>query len=125
MPGIVGIIMYDAAGKELGSGSGFIVGSDGTIVTNYHVIQGVSAAQVITKQGEKFDVKGVIAFDRDKDFAILKIPAFDLPVLRLGNSNNIEVGESVLAIGDPKGVFTGTVSVGIISAKMRESAGST
>ncbi len=125
MPGVVSIIVFDADGKQLGTGSGFVVGPDGIIVTNYHVIQGASAGRVITRQGEKFDVKGVIAFDRDKDFAILKIPAFDLTILRLGNSNTIEVGESVLAIGDPKGVFTGTVSAGIISAKMRELEGST
>lgn len=124
MPAIVSIIMYNSNGEKLGSGSGFIVGTDGTVVTNYHVIQGVSTAQVITKQGEKFDVKGVVSFDRIKDFAILKIPAFDLPVVTLGNSNTTEVGEGVLAIGDPLGL-TGTVSSGIISAKGRELEGST
>jgi S1-C subfamily serine protease/tetratricopeptide (TPR) repeat protein len=125
MPGVVSILMYNEKGQQQGSGSGFVVGSDGIVVTNFHVIQGVSAAQVITKQGDKFDVSGAIMYDRVKDFAILKIPAFDLPVIQLGNSNNIELGENVLAIGDPKGVFTGTVSSGIISTKARELDGST
>lgn len=125
MPGVVSILLYNDKGQPLATGSGFIVGSDGIVVTNFHVIQGASSAQVITRQGEKFDVAGTIVFDRVKDFAILKIPAFDLPVIQLGNSNNIELGESVLAIGDPKGVFTGTVSAGIISTKAREFDGST
>lgn len=124
MPGVVSIILYNADGKPESTGSGFLVGSDGTVVTNYHVIRGGSAAQVITKTGEKFDVKGVIAFDSAKDFAILKIPGFDLPIVPLGNSNDLELGESVLAIGDPKGL-TGSVSSGIISAKGRELLGST
>jgi hypothetical protein len=125
MPGVVSIHCYNDKGQMFSTGSGFIVGSDGIVVTNFHVIQGASAAQVITRQGEKFDVAGTILFDRVKDFAILKIPAFDLPVIQLGNSNNIELGENVLAIGDPRGVFTGTVSAGIISTKAREFDGST
>lgn len=128
MPAVISIIMYNASGEKLGSGSGFVIASDGIVVTNYHVIQGVSTASAITKQGEKFDIRGVIAFDPVKDFAILKIPAFDLPVVPLGNSNNTEVGESVLAIGDPgdqSRTFPATVSSGIISAKGRELDGST
>lgn len=124
MPGVVSIVLYNAEGKPASSGSGFLVASDGVVVTNYHVIQGGGAAKVITKQGEEFEVKGVLAFDRAKDFAILKIPGFDLPVTPLGNSNYTEVGEGVLAIGDPRG-FTGSVSSGILSAKGREERGST
>lgn len=124
MPGVVSITLYDGNGKRFGTGSGFIILSDGVVVTNYHVIRKVSAAQVTTKQGETFNVKGVITFDAVKDFAILKIPAFDLPVVPLGNSNSPEVGEGVLAIGDPLGL-TGSVSSGILSAKGREENGST
>ncbi|HEX7318121.1 MAG TPA: trypsin-like peptidase domain-containing protein [Pyrinomonadaceae bacterium] len=124
MPGVVSIVLYNAEGKPESGGSGFLVMSDGVVVTNYHVIQGGSAAKVFTKQGEEFEVKGVVAFDRAKDFAILKIPGFDLPVVPLGNSNNTEIGEGVLAIGDPRGL-TGSVSSGILSAKGREERGST
>jgi hypothetical protein len=124
MPGVVSITLYNGDGKPVSSGSGFLVAADGVVVTNYHVIQGGSGAKVTTKQGEEFDVSGVLSFDKAKDFAILKIPAFDLPVVPLGNSNNTEVGEGVLAIGDPRG-FTGSVSSGILSAKGREERGST
>lgn len=130
MPGVVSIILLNANGQPVSTGSGFLIGSDGIVVTNYHVIQGGSGALVITKQGDKFEVKGVLSYDRIKDFSILKIPAFDLPIIPVGNSNNIELGESVLAIGDPggpvgPGAYPETVSVGIISTKAREKDGST
>ncbi|MFZ0749320.1 MAG: trypsin-like peptidase domain-containing protein, partial [Pyrinomonadaceae bacterium] len=128
MPGVVSISLYNGDGKLMSTGSGFLVASDGVVVTNYHVIQAGSAAVVTTKQGDKFEVTSVLSYDRAKDFAILKIPAFDLPTVSLGNSNNTEVGESVLAIGDPgdrSGSFPATVSAGIITAKGRELEGST
>jgi S1-C subfamily serine protease/tetratricopeptide (TPR) repeat protein len=125
MPGVVSIQRYDAAGKPIGTGTGFTVASDGIVVTNFHVIEGASAAQVTTRQGEKFDITGVIEFDAVKDFALVKIPAFDLPTVPLGNSNDAEVGESAIAIGDSLGEFAGSVSSGIISATAREVEGST
>lgn len=128
MPGVVSIVIYDSEGQRVSSGSGFIVQADGVVVTNHHVIRDARAgtkAIVVTKAGEKFEVKGVIAYDITKDFAIVRIPAVDLPSLRLGNSNNVEVGDGVLAIGDSLGILTGTVSTGIIRAKGREAFGST
>lgn len=121
MPAVVSITACDASGSSCKGGTGFIVQSNGVIVTNYHVIKGTSMARVTTKAGEKFDVKGVIDFDSDagQDFAILRIAAADLPTLPLGNSNDLELGEAVLAIGDPLGL-EGSVSSGILSSKARE-----
>lgn len=128
MPAVVSIVSYEN-GQPHATGSGFLVASDGVIVTNHHVIREGNAARVITKNGDRYEVKGVIDYDVLKDFAILKIAAFDLPTLPLGNSNNLQLGEGVLAIGDPVDelgkMYPATVAVGIISAKPRQEEGST
>lgn len=80
MPAVVSIQIYDAEGNLRGGGSGFIVQAEGVIVTNHHVVRAGSKLVVLTKDGAKFDVKGVIAYDILKDFAIIRIPAVDLPV---------------------------------------------
>lgn len=125
MPAVVSIDILNSDGAKRGSGTGFIVQSDGVIVTNHHVVRAGTRLSVVTHAGERYEVKGVIAYDVVKDFAIIRIPAVELPTLRLGNSNNIEVGDNVLAIGDSLGFLTGTVSTGIVSAKNREAQGST
>jgi hypothetical protein len=119
MPAVVSIATFDEKGSALGTGSGFVAQADGVIVTNYHVIRGASNVQVITKQGEKYDVKGVVAFDIVQDYAIIRIPAVDLAILPMGNSNDVVVGEPVIAIGDPLGIV-GSVSSGIISSPPRK-----
>jgi S1-C subfamily serine protease/tetratricopeptide (TPR) repeat protein len=124
MPAVVSIDILNSDGVKLASGTGFIVQSDGVIVTNHHVVRAGTRLSVVTHAGEKYEVKGVISYDVVKDFAIIRIPAVELPTLRLGNSNNLEVGENVLAIGDSLGL-TGTASTGIVSAKNREAYGST
>lgn len=124
MPAVVSIEIINASGAKLGGGTGFIVQSDGVIVTNHHVIRDGYRLSVVTRDGERYEVKGVIAYDIAKDFAIIRIPAVDLPVVPLGNSNDVELGEPVMAIGDPRGLV-GTVSSGIISAKGRKVEGST
>lgn len=128
MPAVVSIVSF-ANGKPFGTGSGFIVGSDGIVVTNHHVIKSGDAAIVITKKGERYEVKGVIDYDIAKDFAILKIAAFDLPTVTLGNSNNLQVGEGVSTIGDPVdeggNMYPATVATGIVSGPQREEEGST
>src|SRR5215471_5173451 len=65
MPAVVSIMVFDASGTPFATGTGFIVQSNGVIVTNYHVVKGASAARVTTKAGEKFEVKGIIDFDPD------------------------------------------------------------
>jgi S1-C subfamily serine protease len=72
--------------------------------------------------GEKFDSFTVLAFDSRKDVALIKIPGFDLPTMTLGNSNNVEVGEQVLAVGSPLGL-QGTVTTGVVSAMRDDPTG--
>lgn len=105
--------------REVGGGSGFIVSSDGLIVTNKHVVD-ISGADytVLTNDGQKYPAK-VLAKDPAQDIAILKIEKNDLPTLSLGNSDDISIGQSVIAIGNALGEFRNTVSVGVISGSKR------
>jgi S1-C subfamily serine protease len=96
-------------------GTGFIISSDGKIATNLHVVEGLKNGGVQLASGEKFDSFSVLAFDARKDLAIIKIPGFDLPTVALGNSNNVQVGEPVLAVGSPLGL-QGTVTTGVVSS---------
>lgn len=102
---------------ERGLGSGVIVSADGTILTNNHVVEGSEKITVLTSDNHSFDAK-VIGTDPPSDLAVLKIDAKDLPFLTLGNSDNVRVGDIVLAIGNPLGIGQ-TVTAGIISAKGR------
>ncbi len=100
-----------------GMGSGFIVSSDGVIITNAHVI--ADAEEVIVKLTDKREFKAKVkGQDKFSDVAVLKIDAKDLPVVKIGNPKNARVGEWVIAIGSPFG-FENTVTAGIISAKSR------
>ncbi len=112
LPAVVMIRGKEEAGAF---GSGFIVSSDGKIVTALHVISGLSSIKVQLPNGDTYDNAMVIGFDQQKDLAILKIPGFDLPTVELGNSNHIAPGDPVTLLGNPKGL-TGTVTAGIISA---------
>lgn len=105
--------------QEIGGGSGFIVSSDGLVATNKHVVSDESASYtVMTNDGKKFDAK-VLAIDPVNDVAILKIDAANLPVLELGDSTNLKIGQTVIAIGNSLGEFRNTVSKGIISGLKR------
>jgi len=115
LPAVVSIVAYDPKGEKIGLGSGYVVKSNGTILTNYHVVRGAYQAKVHTRDGDVYRVDGVLAYDREKDFALLKVPAFDLPKVTLGNSNQAQIGEAVVAVGNPMGL-DGTVSTGVISA---------
>ena len=84
-----------------GCGSGFIIDSNGIIVTNQHVIDGAQEVIVQLSNDEEYRVQGFYVIDESLDFAILKIPAFDLPTVKLGNSKNMEVGDAVATIGNP------------------------
>jgi S1-C subfamily serine protease len=96
-------------------GSGFIVSKDGKIVTNLHVIRDMIAASVQMANGEIFDSVSVLAVDERRDLAVLQIAGFDLPVLELGNSDELTVGEPLVAVGSPRGL-EGTVTAGILSS---------
>ncbi|HTK39090.1 MAG TPA: DegQ family serine endoprotease [Pyrinomonadaceae bacterium] len=102
---------------ERGVGSGVIVSADGTILTNYHVIDGAEKITVSTNDNKSFEAK-VVGSDQPSDLAVVKIEAENLPYLTLGNSDNVRVGDMVLAIGNPLGIGQ-TVTAGIISAKGR------
>ncbi len=98
-------------------GSGFIISSDGYILTNNHVVE--KADHVIVKLYDRRELEAkVIGKDKQSDIALLKIDADNLPVLTIGNSENLKVGEWVLAIGSPYG-FERSVTAGIVSAKGR------
>lgn len=103
--------------KQRGAGSGVIVKEDGTILTNYHVINGAEKITVMTLDNKSIDAK-VIGSDPPTDLAVLKIEGEKLPFLNLGNSDSVRVGDIVLAIGNPLGIGQ-TVTAGIISAKGR------
>ncbi len=100
--------------KPIAQGTGFIVNPDGVIVTNYHVIKTGNVAVVKFSDGAVFAVDGVLAADKDRDLAVIKIHGRTFHTLVLGNSNQIQVGEEVVAIGNPLG-FELTVSNGILS----------
>ena len=106
-----------------GLGSGVIVRSDGYILTNNHVVEGASILEVVLSDERKFDAK-VIGKDNRTDLAILKIEATGLIAASLGNSENMEVGDWVIAIGSPFGLAQ-TVTAGIVSATNRSDQGIT
>ncbi len=102
---------------ERGLGSGVMVSADGTILTNAHVVDGADKIVVMMSDNKSFDAK-VIGTDKPSDLAVLKIEAQNMPFLTLGNSDNVRVGDIVLAIGNPLGIGQ-SVTAGIISAKGR------
>ncbi|HHW12340.1 MAG TPA: PDZ domain-containing protein [Firmicutes bacterium] len=103
--------------KQQGTGSGFLIRPDGYIVTNYHVIQNAEKITVNLKGGKKYDAK-VVGSDRKYDLAILKIDAKNLPYLEMGDSDRLQIGQWVVAVGNPYGLHE-TVTIGIISALNR------
>ncbi len=109
--------------RQMGAGSGFIISKDGYILTNNHVVADADKVKVKLADGREFEAK-IVGTDPASDVAVLKINAKNLPVLPLGDSDKIEVGEWVLAIGNPFGL-TQTVTVGVISAKGRSGVGIT
>ena len=97
-------------------GTGFVVGKDGRIATNLHVIVGSDDVKVRMSDGTKFKVQRVVAIDPQRDLAIIGIDAVDLPIALLGNSDEVAAGDKVIAIGNPLGVLDYTISDGLISS---------
>ena len=102
----------------IGQGSGVIVDKDGYLVTNFHVIRDSRTYRVFLSDGRQTDNVRLVGIDPSTDLAVLKINLSDLTPINWGDSNSLEVGESVLAIGSPYS-FANTVTCGIISAKER------
>lgn len=116
-----GVPKKDSSSKQTiqGQASGFIVSSDGYIVTNSHVVSDVSEIKVILNDEREFKAK-LIGYDPNTDIGIVKIDATNLPYLKLGNSDDLRVGQWVAAIGNPLGLQA-SLTVGVVSAKNRNS----
>jgi Do/DeqQ family serine protease len=110
--------MDDYARPRSGSGSGVIYSSDGYILTNNHVVEFADEFEVTLHDNREFRAR-LIGADPSTDMAVLKIDATNLPAIELGNSDDVRVGEWVLAVGNPFDL-TSTVTAGIISAKSRD-----
>jgi regulator of sirC expression with transglutaminase-like and TPR domain len=115
-PSLVVVKTLDISGEVDGTGAGFVVSKDGLIATCYHVVREGRAVKVQFSDGREFDVQTMHASDRLSDLSILKIKANDLPFLPLGDSEEIEQGEKVVAMGNPLGLEFSIVE-GIVSAR--------
>src|SRR3972149_7103669 len=104
---------------QIGGGSGFIVSKDGYVLTSNHVVADPAAEYTILLDPAKKYAAKVLSRDSVHDIAVLKIDQNNLPFLELGESEKIEIGEQVIAVGNPLGEFHDTVSAGIISGLSR------
>ena len=103
------------------SGSGFILSTDGYIMTNHHVVNGANKILILTNDKSSYEAE-LIGSDKRSDLALLKIDADNLPTVKIASGDNVKLGEWVLAIGSPFG-FNQTVTAGIVSGKQRKLAG--
>ncbi len=100
------------------AGSGFIVTADGYIVTNYHVVEDSTSIQVTTYAGDTYDAT-LVGYDESNDLAVLKIDAAGLSTVVFGDSDALSVGDDVIAIGNPLGELTFSLTKGTVSALNR------
>ena len=125
-PSIVGVKTYGTynfwgqqiTNQELGSGSGIIFREDGYIVTNYHVIENATSVTVTLNDGTEYDAR-IVGSDSSSDLAVLKVEANGLPTSEFGDSDELQIGELVVAIGNPLG-YENTVTDGIVSGLNRQ-----
>jgi len=110
---------FGQVSQQQGGGTGFIITNDGLILTNKHVAQSGDSLNVLTSDGKTYDAK-VVALDPTNDLAILKIEAAGLPVVELGDSDSLQIGQWVIAVGNALGELQNTVTVGVISARERQ-----
>ena len=112
------VVSYDfffGPQAQQGAGSGFIIDRDGHILTNYHVIDNARKLEVIL-ENKKHYTATVIGADKSHDLAVIQIKAPNLQPVTLGSSSSLQVGQKVLAIGNPFGIFSGTMTRGIVSS---------
>ena len=100
-------------------GSGFIMTEDGYVTTNYHVVDGATEIEVITHDGNTYPAK-LVGYDNTNDVAVLKMEGDNFPFVTVGVSDTLIVGDQVVAIGNPLGELTNTLTVGYVSAKERD-----
>ena len=101
----------------MGAGSGVIISADGYIVTNNHVVDGADELMVTLNDNKEYSAR-IIGADATTDLALIKIDAKNLPAIQIANSDDVKIGEWVLAVGNPFNL-TSTVTAGIVSAKAR------
>lgn len=121
-PSVFSITVYNAKGQAFASGSGFFIKNDGTLVTNFHVIEGAASAKIKLSDGRVVDMDKVLAVDVEKDLAVLKADVTGVSALAMGNSDSISSGQKVYAIGSPLGLKN-SISDGIVSNPFREEIG--
>lgn len=114
-PSVVLLTVEDAAGRKIGTGTGFFASTDGRIITNHHVIEGGARIVATLSDGSKRAILGLLASDEPRDIAILAAEGENFPALALGSSSAVKPGDEVVVIGSPLGL-SGTISVGIVSA---------
>ena len=110
--------VWGQVSETAASGTGFIISADGYILSNYHVVEGASKLTVITYMGDEYEAK-LVGFDKMNDVSILKVEAQGLDPVTIGSSDELIVGDQVVAIGNPLGELTSSLTVGYISAKDR------
>jgi S1-C subfamily serine protease len=114
------LYIYDKNGFKIASGSGFIVSEDGKVLTNFHVVDGASKIKAVNNNGEYIDIKGIYYYSKEQDIALLQLDTNSkLPYVKLGDSDSIEQGDSIVAIGSPKGLQN-SLSEGIISSLRKD-----
>lgn len=119
----VQIETFDKIGSKKASGSGFIVDPSGIIVTNNHVLNNAASIVIKLANGDTYTDIIVRDFDEVKDLAIIKISGYNLPVVKLGNSSSLKVGERVLVCGFSLGEYANTISDGLISGIRQSNRG--
>ena len=110
--------IWGQVSETASSGTGFIISADGYILSNYHVVEGANRLTVMTYMGDEYEAK-LIGFDEMNDVSILKVEATGLQPVTIGSSDDLIVGDQVVAIGNPLGELTSSLTVGYISAKDR------
>jgi S1-C subfamily serine protease len=117
---IKGIDPFSGNLEEQGAGTGFIVDSSGIVVTNSHVVENANATySVVTKDKKTYEARG-ISRDPVNDVAVFRIEGAGLPTLKLGDSDQVKVGQTVVAIGNALGLLDNTVTVGVVSGLGRD-----
>jgi hypothetical protein len=116
------VLITTTTSADSRQGSGFLVDSSGRILTNEHVIRGARNLRVKLSSGDVYDAVDILATDDRRDIAVLQIAGFNLPALRLGDSDSVRTGSPVVLIGSPLGLEN-TVSTGIVSARRQEAEG--
>ena len=110
--------IWGQVSETASSGTGFIISADGYILSNYHVVEGARRLTVMTYLGDEYEAR-LVGFDQMNDVAILKVEATGLDPVTIGSSDELIVGDQVVAIGNPLGELTSSLTVGYISAKDR------